>query len=120
MKIAITAQDNKLTAEVDPRFGRCGYFIIIHEDQERVNIIPNTNMNLDNGAGVKSAELIANSDAEVLLTGNVGPSAMTVLKAGGIKVFCGVKGSVAEVAQRFWNGEYKNNEQPTVDSHFGK
>lgn len=29
MKLAITAQDNTMNSKIDPRFGRCKWFIVV-------------------------------------------------------------------------------------------
>lgn len=119
MKIAISSKGNTLSADVDPRFGRCKYFLIVDNENQQVEAIDNTdNINRAGGAGIQAAELISSSGAEVLLTGQCGPKAFMTLKAAGIKVFTGVEGCASEVIDQFNRGELKLTEAPDVESHW--
>jgi len=39
MKVAITSSGNTLDALIDPRFGRCAYFIIVDTDTMQFKVI---------------------------------------------------------------------------------
>lgn len=120
MKIAVTSNGKDLNAEVDPRFGRATYFLIIDPETMAYQAVENTqNMNLPQGAGIQAAKTIVENQAEVLLTGNCGPKAFKVLEAAGVKVVVEANGSVKDVIEQFKNGElgsYAKN--PNVDGHW--
>lgn len=59
MKIAITSIGPDLDAEVDPRFGRCQYFLIVELNDLSFEAIENPNIAIGGGAGIQSAQLIA-------------------------------------------------------------
>lgn len=120
MKICVTSTGKDLDAEVDPRFGRCRYFIIVDLDTMNFEVISNESAAAYGGAGVNAAQIIARKDVEVLLTGNVGPNAFQTLKAAGIKVITGINGSVRKVIERYKNGELEETKMPTVAGHFGE
>ncbi|NHV96508.1 MAG: hypothetical protein HA494_01770 [Thaumarchaeota archaeon] len=42
MKVAVSAAGGSLDAQVDPRFGRCPYFVIVDTDTMAFEAIPNT------------------------------------------------------------------------------
>ncbi len=119
MKICITAQKNDLASEVDPRFGRCQYFVIADTDTGETDILENTNKDGMGGVGVQSGQFVAGNQVKAVLTGNVGPNAFQTLQAAGINVISGVSGKVEEVIERFKNGEFESSQGPSVDSHFG-
>ena len=119
MKIAITSTGNTLESEVDSRFGRCAYFIIYDTDSKNFEAISNSAVMESSGAGIKSAQTIKNTGAEILLTGNVGPKAMTALSAAKVGVAVGVIGKVQEAIDKFSTGEYKVTQEANVASHFG-
>ena len=41
MKIVITSQGKTLKDDLDPRFGRCQYFLIVDNETNEVEAIPN-------------------------------------------------------------------------------
>ena len=81
MKIAVSATAPDLSAQVDPRFGRCRYFIIVDPDSMEFESIENSSAMAGGGAGVATAQLIVGKEVEAVLTGNCGPNAFSVLEA---------------------------------------
>ena len=59
MKIAISSAGPTLEAEVDPRFGRCQYFIIIDPDNMEFEAVENSGAMAGGGAGIATAQMIA-------------------------------------------------------------
>ncbi len=119
MKIAITAKSNILESDIDPRFGRCSYFLIIDIDTMSFEPISNESAMASGGAGIQAAQTIAKAGVEVVVTGNMGPNAFQTLSAAGIKVFTGADGTIKEVIEKYKKGELKETEAPNVDSHSG-
>ena len=119
MKIAVTATGRSLDDAVEPRFGRCPYFLIIDPDSLSFESVENPNAALGGGAGIQSAQLIAEKGAEVVLTGNCGPNAYQTLSAAGIGVVIGCSGTVRQVVEQFKAGQLSPSSQPNVASKFG-
>lgn len=119
MKIAVTATQPSLDAPMDPRFGRCPYFVIVESDLGTFEALENTNAALDGGAGIQSAQTIAASGAQVILTGNCGPNAFSTLSAAGIEVITGCSGSVRGVVEQYKTQQLQPVSEPSVASHFG-
>ena len=119
MKIAVTATGPSLDDAVEPRFGRCPYFLIIDPDSLSFESVENPNAALGGGAGIQSAQLIAEKGAEVVLTGNCGPNAYQTLSAAGIGVVIGCSGTVRQVVEQFKAGQLSPTSQPNVANKFG-
>ena len=119
MNIAITATEPSLDAKVDPRFGRCPYFLIVDTDTMKFEALENPNMMLGGGAGIQSAQLMAQKGVQAVLTGNCGPNAYQTLSAAGIEVIIGCSGTVADVVEQFKAGQLNAAGQPNVASKFG-
>jgi predicted Fe-Mo cluster-binding NifX family protein len=119
MKICITSQGEKLESEVDPRFGRCGYFIVVDPDSMEFEAIENTNAQGMGGVGIRSAQLISEKGVKTVLTGNVGPNAFQTLNTAGIDIITGVYGVVKDAIVKYKTGELKPTGGPNVDSKFG-
>ena len=119
MKIAVSSTGDNLESDVDMRFGRCKYFMIVESDSMEFNAVSNESIMASGGAGIKAAESIVNQDVEIVLTGNIGPNAHSTLKAAGIKVFTGANGTVKQAVEQYKKGELKETGAASVGSHFG-
>jgi predicted Fe-Mo cluster-binding NifX family protein len=119
MKICFTSQGNNLDSEIDPRFGRCKYFVIVETDTQAFEAIQNPNIEAMGGAGIQSGQLIVNKQVKAVITGNVGPNAFQTLQAAGIDVITGVSGSIKESIEKYNKGELKATQSPSVSSKFG-
>lgn len=119
MKIGVTSRGDNLDSEVDPRFGRCKYFMVVDPDTLEFEAIENFSLEATSGAGVQSGQLVATKGVEIVLTGNIGPNAFQVLQAAGIKVVTGVAGKVKEAIEKYKRGEFEPTESSNVNSKFG-
>ena len=119
MRIAISASGDNLETELDPRFGRCQYFIFVDTESMEFEALPNKGAGAMGGAGIQAAQNVADKKVEVVITGNVGPNAFQTLSAAGIKIITGVGGTVKDAIEKFNKGELKETPAPNVASHFG-
>ena len=119
MKIAVTATGPGLGAEVDPRFGRCTRFVFVDTDTMETEEVDNVNTSAGGGAGVQSAQLVADKGATAVLTGNCGPNAYRTLRAAGIEVIVGGSGTVADAVEKYMTGGFSATDAPNVDAKFG-
>ena len=119
MKIAVSSTGPSLEAQVDPRFGRAQFLVIVETDTLEFEAIENPNLMAGGGAGIQTAQMIAGKGATVVLTGNCGPNAYRALSAAGITVHVGVTGTVREGVERFKRGELESSAGPSVPGHFG-
>jgi predicted Fe-Mo cluster-binding NifX family protein len=119
MKICVTATANILDAQIDPRFGRCSYLIIVDSETMQFEAIPNTAAGAAGGAGIQAAQTIASKGVKLLITGNVGPKAFQALSAAGIEVVTGAFGTVREAVKKFKRGALRKTDAPSVGGHFG-
>ncbi|MGD8506970.1 MAG: NifB/NifX family molybdenum-iron cluster-binding protein [Candidatus Bathyarchaeota archaeon] len=120
MQICVTAVSDNLEAQIDPRFGRCPYFVIVDSETMEFEAVSNIATGSMSGAGIQAAQTIVSKGAEVVLTGNIGPNAFQALSTARIKVFTGVSGNVKEVVEKYKRGELKETNSPTVRGHFGR
>ena len=119
MKIAVSSSGKDLDSQVDPRFGRCAYFVIVETDSMSFEAFDNENIALGGGAGIQSAQFVASKGAEAVITGNCGPNAVQTLSASRVKVFVGQSGTVREVIERYVKGDIKSTSTPNVSDHHG-
>jgi predicted Fe-Mo cluster-binding NifX family protein len=119
MKICVTSTGNSLEAQIDPRFGRCSYFVIVDSETMQFEAVPNTAAGASGGAGIQAAQTVANKGVKLLITGNVGPKAFQALASARIEVATGAFGTVREAVEKYKRGELSNTDAPTVGGHFG-
>ncbi len=103
MKIAISATEGNLDAQVDQRFGRAAWFLIIEtKTGELLEAINNsTGKEAAHGAGISAAALVADKGVQAVLTGRVGPKAEPVLEKANVQIINDTSGSVRDVVADF-------------------
>lgn len=118
MKICITSSGETVESLLDPRFGRCSYFVVADLESGEHTVIPNEAGISGGGAGISSGQLMVEKGVEAIVTGNVGPNAMNVLKAAGISIYRGNNESVKENIENYKADKLEKITE-TVPSHFG-
>jgi len=119
MKICVSATADSLEAQLDPRFGRCRYLIIVDSENMQFEAIPNMAADATGGAGIQTAQTIVNKGVKVVITGNVGPNVLGSLSAAGIEIVTGASGTVKTVIEDYKKGKFGKTNGPTVGEHFG-
>ena len=120
MKIAISSSGKDLAAQLDPRFGRCRYFLIIETDTMGFEIFDNANAGQGGGAGIQSAQFIAAKGARALITGHCGPNAMQTLSAAGVQVYVGQAGTVRDLVDSFKSGQLRPTTEANPSTQAGR
>jgi predicted Fe-Mo cluster-binding NifX family protein len=119
MKIAISSTGSTLESEVDPRFGRCQYFIVVDPETMVFEAVNNTSAAAASGAGISAAKVITDKKVRAVLTGNCGPNAFEVLSSVGTDVITGVSGKIKDVIEGYQSGQYQASVQASVPGHSG-
>jgi len=119
LKVAVSAISGSLDAQIDPRFGRCQYFVIVETETMSLEALPNPGQGASSGAGIQAGQTMAKQGVQAVLTGNVGPNAFQVLSQAGIRIFIGASGTVREVVERLKSGQLQETATPTSPMHFG-
>ena len=119
MRVAVSASGPTLDSQVDPRLGRCAWFVVVDPATMAFEAVENSSGAAAQGAGIATAQMIADKGVEAVITGNCGPNAYQALSAAGIAVVTGVGGTVREAAKAYAAGELQSSVQPNVASHYG-
>ncbi len=121
MNIVVSAAGPGLESQVDSRFGRCPYFILVEVEGKEIKShksIENASANQMGGAGMTAAQAVAEMKADAIITVNMGPRAFIVFKQLGMEVYHGT-GTVKGVIEDFIAGKLKRVEQSTGPGHMG-
>jgi len=122
MKIAISSTGKTLESEVDVKFGRCSYFLIVEIENKKIEnlkAIENTAKAQSGGAGITAGEIVANEKVEAVITVNLGPRAFSVFGQLGIKIFKG-QGKIKDVVQDFIDSKLEELTDATGPQHTGQ
>ncbi len=101
-RIVITSRGPDLDSEVDLRFGRAQYFIVIQLDSGVITVLSNEgNEKSDRGVGVRNFQRVIDAGAEVIITGRVGQKVMGMLSTSGVKIFLVNGGTIREAFEAY-------------------
>lgn len=118
-KICITAEGDNLDSNIDPRFGRCAYFILVNPQTLAFEAIQNPYKDSTGGAGIQAGQFVADQKVKAILTGHLGPNASKTLEAAEITTICDINGTVKAVIEQYNTGKLNPVTGPSVASHFG-
>lgn len=119
MKVAVTSKGVLLDSEVDPRFGRAPYIMVVDVDTLAFEAVDNSsNVNAFKGAGIQAATMVCEKGAEVLITGYCGPKAFATLEAGGVKVVSDMTGTIRDAVAAFKAGKVSYSTAANKDAHW--
>jgi len=119
MKIVATATSKDISSDMDPRFGRAKFFIVVDTDTNESVAHDNApNLNTAQGAGIQAAETVAHLGTAAVITGHVGPKAFRVLQAAGIKIYLASGGTVADAVRKFKADALPEVSAANVDGHW--
>lgn len=106
MKILLTTTEPNLDADLDPRFGRCAYLLIVDPTTMEWQARENPAASAGGGAGVQAAQLVSNLEVKAVISGQFGPNAFDALRTAGIEMYqFGICQSVNEAIQGYLAGE---------------
>ena len=119
MKVAVTSQGAEMSSPVDPRFGRAKFFLLVDTETGEFSAADNAqNLNAPQGAGIQAGRNVVELGAGAVITGHVGPKAFAALQAGGVEVYTGAAGTVAEAVRQFQAGSLKPAPAADVEGHW--
>ena len=119
MKIAVTSKSTNLDSQVDPRFGRAAYILIIDSKTFDFEVLDNKeNVNALKGAGIQAAKMVSEKQAAVLLTGFCGPNAFKALNAAKVEVASNVEGSVKDAVKAYLDGQLPLSDEANVEGQW--
>ena len=119
MKVCVTSEGKTLDSRVDPRFGRCRYFILVDPETLVFEAADNAGIEASGGAGIQAGQAVASKGAKAVITGNVGPNAFQTLQAAGIEIFTGATGTVRDALGDYRDGKLTKAGGPSVNPKAG-
>jgi predicted Fe-Mo cluster-binding NifX family protein len=119
MKIAITAGEPGLETTLEPRFGRCDYFLIVDTESQKWESMQNPAAEAMGGAGPQAAQFLADQDVEAVISGEFGPNAYSALEAAGIRMFRAQIEGTSALMKKFKADQLEHISAPTGPERHG-
>ncbi|MCL6451439.1 MAG: hypothetical protein K6T75_09115 [Acetobacteraceae bacterium] len=91
---------------MDRRFGRCRYLVVDLHSGEHQSVV-NPGESAPGGAGVRAAQSLVAMGADALLLGDIGSHAPAALRAGEIRVYTGIQGTVVDSLGLYRDGKLR-------------
>ncbi|MFW5836524.1 MAG: NifB/NifX family molybdenum-iron cluster-binding protein [Desulfovibrionaceae bacterium] len=119
MKIAVSCQGDSPDSPVDPRFGRTSGFLVYDTDAQTYERVDNQqNLSLPQGAGLQTAQNVAQTGAQAVISGHVGPKAFKALQKGGVQMFLAEGLSVQQAVDKYLAGELEAASEADREGHW--
>ncbi len=101
-KIAVPSMGKTLESFVSNNLGRSPFIIIYDDETQKHNFFENIGFRIQDGAGLKAAEIIIQNKADVLLTKEIGRKAYSVLMKEHIDInVLSLSGTVKSAIKKF-------------------
>lgn len=96
MRICFSTDGTNTNSLIMPNFGRCKNFLIYDTNKGHFEIIPNPGAQKTGGAGVSAAQTVVDHRVDRLVTGAVGPNAVTILEQTDITIITRTSGIIGD------------------------
>lgn len=118
MKIILTSESTGLDSELDPRFGRAGYFLLVDTDTLEYIAMQNPGATASGGAGVQAAQFVTSQDIQAVISSDFGPHAFNALEAAGVSMYLfGTCRTPHQAIERFKSGLLEPLRAPARRGH---
>ncbi len=113
MRIAATSEGNTPESQLAEHFGRCPFFIVFETDGKQITSQKTVeNPYFNNHVPGAVPKFIKSLDADLVLTGGIGPMAIEAFKSMSIEVIYGIEGTCRKAAEDYLSGKLKGDENP--------
>ena len=86
MKIAIPVQEERVESKIGSVFGRAPFFAVYDPKDKSSVFKPNPAKDAESGAGIQAFKVMVDLGVDAVITSEVGPKALDLLKSRGIRV----------------------------------
>ncbi len=103
-----TLNEGSLLSDISIHFGRTPYLTIVRIENDEMKDIDTIEIQGKHAGGSETpAEIISNSGVNVLICGNLGPKAVSMLQNSKMEVYSGASGKVEDALNAWQTGLLK-------------
>ncbi len=119
MIIAIPSDKESLDSAVCVSFGRAPFYCLYDTETEQSTFIVNSAADSPGGAGIKAAQLLVDSKANILITIRCGENAAKVLKPANVELYKALNLSVADNIAAYKQNKLESLKEIHAGYHHG-
>ena len=119
MRIVVTSSGTDLDAQASPVFGRCRFYVFLDTEHMTYEAMENPALGAASGAGIRAAQFVVEQGVQAVVTGNVGPNALSVFQSAGVPIYPFGGGTVRQAAEAFKAGQLQSIVDPTAQAGMG-
>ncbi len=105
MKVAFSVNTQTENPNLERRFGRCPYFLVVDTETQNRTLLSNPGLDSPHGAGTQAAQFLVGENIEAVISGDIGPNAYSVLDAAGVEMYSAGEGQVDALLVDFQAGK---------------
>lgn len=105
MKIAFPVDEKTINSNVCQSFGRAPYFLFYNTETKESEILDNSAVASQGGAGIRAAQVIADNGVKALITPRCGENAEKVLRNAEVLIYKSIPGLVLDNIDAFVSGK---------------
>ncbi|MBW1676704.1 MAG: NifB/NifX family molybdenum-iron cluster-binding protein [Deltaproteobacteria bacterium] len=114
MKVAVTSKGKTLDAEVEPRFSRSPFFVIVNTETGDFKAFENPGASAKDAASVKAVKFLIDKGAKAIITGNLGHNAFVIIQDTPLRVYLCGGGTIREAIADFKKRKLLRAKKPSV------
>lgn len=119
MLVAFSASGEGMDSDLDARFGRAPFFVVVETEDGGARTLDNSvNMEAGQGAGIKAAESLVREGVGAVITGHCGPKAFRVLDSSGIAIYLVPGGKIVDALHKFMQGDLVKLDSADSQGHW--
>ena len=118
MKVVISATGKDIESNIDARFGRAPFFLIVDTNTNEEKVMANTSRERESGVGVTVGNIVAREGVDAVITSDIGPLAFETFEQCGIKIYQ-ANGKIKDAIQQFVKGKLPEITKSTVSKFDG-
>lgn len=96
MRIAIPAENKTINSNVCQSFGRAPYFVLYNTITKESEILDNSAVASQGGAGIRAAQVVADNGTQALITPRCGENAEKILTSAEVLIYKSISGTVKQ------------------------
>jgi len=114
MRVAITSKGKTMDAEIESRFSRSPFFVIVNTQTGHFNGFENPGAAARDAACIKAVKFLVDRGVKAVITGNVGHNAFVTIQDTPIRIYLGATGTVREALENFKKRKLSRAKEPSV------